>query len=99
MEVNQPLPSNEELLLSSDAPSSMHIRYGISAITGLSTTSTQSKSRNKSRDSPLKAITRLKLLMVELCLAGLQCSTLCATVSTALLRVNHDVCTSIFIRE
>ena len=48
-------------------------QYGISAITSLSPTSTQSKSRNKLQDSPPKAITQQKLLMVELCLARLQC--------------------------
>ena len=58
MEVNRPLSSNEELLLSSDTLSLKCIRYGMSAITGLSATSTQSKSRNKLRDSPLKTITR-----------------------------------------
>ena len=46
------LPSNEELLLSSDTPSLKRIRYGMSAITGLSATSAQSKSRNKLQDSP-----------------------------------------------
>ena len=51
MEVNQPLPSNEELLISSDTPSSKCIQYGMSAINGLSATSTQSKSRNKLQDS------------------------------------------------
>jgi len=66
VEVNWPLPSNEELLVSSDTPSSKRIRYGMSAITSLSVTSTQRKSGNKLRDSPLKAITRQKLLMVEL---------------------------------
>ena len=69
MEVNQPLPSNEEL--SSDTPSSKHIRYGMSAITGLSATSTQCKLHNKLRNSPLKFITRQKLLVVELRLASL----------------------------
>jgi len=73
VEVNQPLPSNEELLVSSDTPSSKRIQYEMSAITGLSTTLTQSKSHSKLRDSPLKAITRQKLLMIELCLTRLQC--------------------------
>jgi len=71
LEVNRPLPSNEELLLSSDTPSSKCIWYGASAITGFSATSTQSKSCNKLRDSPMKAITRQKLLMVKLHLAHL----------------------------
>ena len=33
MEVNQPLPSNEELLVSSDTLSSKCIQYGMNAIT------------------------------------------------------------------
>ena len=74
MEVNQPLPSNEELLLSSDTPSSKRIWYGVGDITVLFDTSSQSKSCNKLQDSPLKAITQQKLLTVELRLAGLQCS-------------------------
>ena len=71
MKVNRPLPSNEELLLSSDTPSSKCIGYGTNVITGLSATSTQSKSRNKLRDLPLKAITQQKLLMVKVRLARL----------------------------
>ena len=41
VEVNRPLPTNEELLVSSDIFSSKRIRYGMSAITGLPATSTQ----------------------------------------------------------
>ena len=65
MEVNWPLSLNEKLLLSSDTPSLKRIRYGMSAIIGLSTTSAQSKSHNKLQDLSLKAITRQKLLMVS----------------------------------
>ena len=47
VEENRPLPSNEEFLVNSDTPSSKHIWYGTSAITGLSATSTQRKLHKK----------------------------------------------------
>ena len=91
MEVNQPLPSNEDLLVSSDTPSSKCIQYGMSAITGFSATSTQSKSRNKLRDSPLKAGRSCYWSRFVSPGYSVEAPPLCATVSMASSPVNHDV--------